>query len=73
MSSMHFLDLNFALEIAKFPTNYTEQQKTAALIYLANVVKNTINNNEKQDETSIEHYKCHHTIPFGNKISFTCK
>lgn len=52
MSSMQFMSLKDALEIAEFPANYNQQQIVAALVVLANVVKKEICN--KTDKKNSE-------------------
>jgi hypothetical protein len=61
MSGMTFLDLNSAFEIAEFPANYTDQQRTAALIYLSDVVKKIkeIEKNKKNSLKELENSKIH--------------
>lgn len=60
---MTFLDLNSAFEIAEFPANYTDQQRTAALIYLSDVVKKIknkeIEKNKKNSLKELENSKIH--------------
>lgn len=55
MSSMQFMSLKDALEIAEFPANYNQQQVVAALVVLANVVKKEIDNKvEKKIDNKVE-------------------